>query len=218
VYPSLRFPRFPLRRRAPRRGFSLIELMVVVAIIAVLAVLAIPSIRERMRDRRTQEAAQRVAMIYREGRMRAMGRGAAVLVRFDGSDSGRFEMREGVRGAAGGGGAECAALPAAGCQINAWQEGSDDSRVISSFEPAKSGVYEGVSIKLAGDADGADKKDVDICFTPMGRTYVRYGTGDAFTPLVGVPTARVERLLNSERVGLERRVLILPNGASRVTS
>jgi type IV fimbrial biogenesis protein FimT len=191
--------------------------MVVVAIIAVLAVLAIPSIRERMRDRRTQEAAQRVALVYREGRMRAMGRGAAVLVRFDGSDSGRFEVREGVRGTAGGGGANCAALPAAGCQINAWQDGSDDSRVISSFDPTKSGVYEGVSIKLA-DTEGGDRDNMDVCFTPMGRTYVRYNNAAPFAPLVGVPTARVERVLNGERVGLERRVLILPNGASRLSS
>jgi type II secretory pathway pseudopilin PulG len=192
--------------------------MVVVAIIAVLAVLAVPSIIQRMRDRRTQEAAQRVAQVYREARMRAMGRGAAVLVRYDGSDTGRFEMREGVRGTAGGGDAACAKLPAAGCQINAWKDGSEDSRVISSFDPAKVGVYEGVSIKLA-DTDGVDTKDdLDICFTPMGRTYVRKGNVGAFTPLVGVPTARVERVLNGERVGLERRVLILPNGASRLSS
>ena len=217
MYPPSRFPRSLLRRRAGGRGFSLIELVVVVAIIAVLAVLAVPSIIQRLRDRRTQEAAQRVAMLYREGRMRAMGRGAAVLVRFDGSDTGRFEVREGVRGTTGGGDADCAALPAAGCQINAWQDGSNDSRVISSFEPAKVGVYEGVSIKLA-DTDGADAEDVDICFTPMGRTYVRYANVGAFQQLVGVPTARVERVLNGDRVGLERRVLILPNGASRLSS
>jgi len=191
--------------------------MVVVAIIAVLAVLAIPSIIQRMRDRRTQEAAQRVAMLYREGRMRAMGRGAAVLVRYDGSDTGRFEIREGVRGVTGGGDGACAALPATGCQINAWQDGSDDSRVISSFDPTKNGVYEGVSVKLA-DTAGADAKQVDICFTPMGRAFVRYANVGAFQPLLGVPTAHVERVLNGSRIGLERRVLILPNGASRLSS
>ncbi|HEY6556981.1 MAG TPA: prepilin-type N-terminal cleavage/methylation domain-containing protein, partial [Polyangiaceae bacterium] len=45
------------------RGFTLIELMVVVIIIAVLAVIAIPQITFRMRDRRTQAAAQEVSTL-----------------------------------------------------------------------------------------------------------------------------------------------------------
>ena len=66
-----------LRKQRAQRGFSLIELVVVVIIIAILAVIAIPAISKRMKDRRTSELAQRVSHIYRDARMRAMGRGGA---------------------------------------------------------------------------------------------------------------------------------------------
>ena len=65
----------PFLRTAARRGFTLVELMVVVVMITVLATLAIPLVTEQLRDRRTQEAAERVAGVYRDARMRAMGRG-----------------------------------------------------------------------------------------------------------------------------------------------
>src|SRR5688572_2277518 len=88
-------PRLFRRRRA--RGFTLVELVAVVVIIAIVAALAMPSITSRLRERRVQQAAQTVAQIYSTARMRAMGRGAAVLVRYT---AGEFQIREAIRGAA----------------------------------------------------------------------------------------------------------------------
>ena len=94
----------PLTVRPPhptwRRGFSLVELFVVVVIIAVIALLAMPAITKQMRDRRTREVAERLATLYRNARMRAMGRGSAVMIQFDYAND-RVQVREAVRGGAG---------------------------------------------------------------------------------------------------------------------
>ena len=78
----------------------MVEMVVVVIIISALVVLAVPSITSQMRDRRTQRLSENVSIIYRNARMRAMGRGSAVLVRYDRSNSpeGTLEVREGVEG------------------------------------------------------------------------------------------------------------------------
>src|SRR5688500_11028421 len=98
------------RRRSSReaRGFTLVELVAVVVIIAIVAALAMPSITSRLRDRRIQQAAQTVAQLYSTARMRAMGRGAAVLVRYNAGD---FELREAIRGATVETDANCRPLP-----------------------------------------------------------------------------------------------------------
>ena len=50
-------------RRPPRRGFTLIELMIVVAIVAILAVLAIFGIRKYLAHSKTAEATNTIGMI-----------------------------------------------------------------------------------------------------------------------------------------------------------
>ena len=53
------------------RGFTLIELLVVVVIITVFAGLALPTAVAQLRDRRVQEAARKLALVYREARLQA---------------------------------------------------------------------------------------------------------------------------------------------------
>lgn len=207
------------------RGFSLIELIVVVIIIGVLSMVAIPAISARMRDNRTREAAQQVSQVFRNARMQAMGRGSAVLVRFDNTVAagGRFEVREARRQLTTGG---CTALPSSSCSGVTWLAAvggaGADNLMTSFFEPASNGAYKNVTVdmyKPVQDAIAANQTttQMDVCFTPMGRAYVRFDQTTAFIPLTGVITADVWRGLDtSTRVGLTRQVLMLPNGAARV--
>ena len=203
------------RRLRARRGFTLIELMVVVIIIAVVAVIAIPSITFQLRDRRTRQAAQMVASLYTEARTRAMGRGAAVLVRFDkvSEASGKMEVREAIRGAGAG---DCRDLPVSSCLQPAW-EVATSNRLLTEFDPAHRIEFNGVQIEMEQPGAGGAVNAMELCFTPLGSSFVRYAFNGAWTRLSGVPVASVWRKNNDgSRHGLTRQVMILPNGAAHL--
>ncbi len=197
-----------LSRRAAARGFSLIELVVVVIIIAVLAVIAVPNISKRLRDRRANELAQQFSQTYRNARMRAMGRGGAVLVRYTQGTAGVVEVREGVVGTSGA----CAELPSNGCD-RTWL--AADSRQLSSLDVSTRGEYENMKVVMS-DPAAAEVNSMDICYTPLGRTFVRYAAAGPFIQLVGAPSANVARYSGATKVGLQRRVVLLPNGTARL--
>jgi type II secretory pathway pseudopilin PulG len=187
----------------------------VVVIITVLAALAIPAILERMRDRRTQQAAQEVAALYRSARMRATARGSAVLVRFDaGVDSGRIDVIESIMGAAAVDPA-CAQLPGAGCTTADWDSATETQR-ITQFAPGIRGEFQHVQIGMR-KPDGTVRANVDICFSPLGSSFVREAFVGAFTTrMTGVWVADVGRYPDGAPLGLVREVVIPPNGAARL--
>ncbi len=205
-------------QRSLLRGFTLVELMVVVVIITALAALAVPSITRQMRDRRTRQAAEEIASVYRQARLRALGRGAAVMVRYDSSFG--FQIREAVLGGAG----NCGRLPATSCATTQWGQGPavpNGDQLIDKFNPV-TGVYAGVSTAVhassptvgGGSASATDSavSTLDICFTPMGRTQFRIVTGNPLSPMTGVPLITVSR----DTGGLTRLVVIPPNGLARM--
>lgn len=215
-------------RRARERGFSLIELIVVVVIIAVLAVIAIPAVTHQLRDRRVYQAAQEVVSIYRGARMRAMGRGAAVLVRYDATSNsaGSLTVQEAVRGTAAAQ-AECQRLPTSSCVLPAWVTPSGtkttdvtDNVLVSRFDPWNRSEYSDVQLTMNGapgdSSSGGTVTQMDVCFTPLGRAYVRYGQTGAWTALGGVPEASVWRKNSAGTAeGLTRTVMVMPSGAAR---
>lgn len=168
--------------------------MVVVVIIGVLATIAVPSVVQRLRERRSQEAAERIAALYRGARMRAMGRGAAVSVHYD---KGAFSVLEAVQDDA------TCQLPSVSCTNPPKQ------RQISTFDVPNRSEYEGVAI-----TEGGSRTSLDVCFTPLGRAYVRAGSDEPFEPLGEVLTFAVKR----ETRGLTRTVTLLPNGIARVVA
>ena len=196
------------RLRAPtRRAFTLLELVAVVSIITIFAALAIPSAVLQLRDRRVQEYARRIGLVYRQARMHALGRGSAVLVRFNGGDVTVHEARTGDTT----GGANCADLPVSTCRIN-WGNATL-SREIDGVHKPTGGELSNISIGITDGADVAVPA-LDVCFTPMGRAFARTAFTADFAPNASAYIASVSR----PGAGRTRRVALLPNGTARLIS
>jgi prepilin-type N-terminal cleavage/methylation domain-containing protein len=200
------------RRRAlgPRRAFTLLELVAVLTIITIFAALAIPSAVNQLRDRRVQEAARRIAIVYRQARMHALGRGSAVLVRFE---DGNMTVLEARLGSPVAGVDNCADLPVSSCLGTDWGNAAE-SRVIDGYHAASGdGITLGISTS-SGDTD-TPVSDVDVCFTPVGRTFSRTNFG---VPLAAANEQTFVARLSRPGVGRPRHVALLPNGTARMFS
>src|SRR5262249_12618729 len=113
------------------RGFTLVELLAVVGMISILAAVSAPGVISVLRDRRVNHSATSVAEMYRAARSRAVGRGAAILVRWDASGgsgtNGLIEMHEAVVDA------NANPVPSSSCLTTNW-DSTDQQRLITRFE------------------------------------------------------------------------------------
>ncbi len=203
------------RQRSRQRGFTIVELLTVIGVIMILSAAAAPSFVRLMRDRRVNAAAIEVADMYRVARTRAMGRGAAVMVRWNQAallpsaafPDGHFAMREATIGAGAG-----AALPTSSCFAPDWSDASTTSRRVRSFdERAPQFNPAAATFHLP---NGTVEAYAELCFTPRGRAFIRFDPTAAFTPLTGVPRLDVVNLSTQ----LRRRVLLPPSGIARVVT
>jgi Tfp pilus assembly protein FimT len=181
--------------------------MVVVVIITILAAAAVPVFVNRMRERRVQQAAGEVAALYRTARSRALGRGAAVLVRYN--DETGFQVFESIEGASGLAArertaeAQCSDLPARSCLRSDWE--GDNVRSVGSLQG-------GTGYTTSATFDANEQQTLEVCFTPSGRSFVR---SDSTKPLVALTTP-ISFRLRSETTSRDRDVVVLPNGTARL--
>ena len=149
-----------VRRSQTERGFSLLELMVVVTIIAVLSALVLPSMTQAIRERHAQEAAVEVIDLLREVRSRAMYRGRAqtVAIRQVGTTV-RFEAYEGRESS---------------CRLSRVREASTGSGFVAAEQIASldlgSGRYASDGI-VSMITLPTGTMYLQLCFTPMGNTF-----------------------------------------------
>jgi prepilin-type N-terminal cleavage/methylation domain-containing protein len=198
------------------RGFTIVELLVVLAIISAFAVAAAPSVIAQLRNGRVGDAAQNVADIYRLARTRAMGRGSAMVVRWDAAaamptnanPAGHFTVKEALMGAAG----LSPFLPSASCTnpLTDFADGSATSKFVVAFDERRKRYEPAVATFL--DPDDNIVPYAELCYTPRGRTFIRFAAAGAFVPLLGVPRVEMENTFD----GLKRAILLPPTGAARV--
>lgn len=196
------------KRSAAARGFTLIELMVVILIITVVAALAAPSAVVQMRERRVQEAARSIALLYREARLQAVGRGAAVLVRYR---DGEFNVLEAVEGPL----APCPDAPVPSCNVPWVSEPARSRRSATYSAIATTGDLATLTVNFS-DSAGSTLSEFEVCFSPNGRAFSRPVINDG-VPLLPLNEA-LTGTLRRPGMGRARTVVLLPNGTARLST
>ncbi len=210
--------RTPASPRGPSRAYTLVELMTVVVIIGIFAAMALPSVANQLRERKSANVAQQLTQFYRTARMRAMGRGSAVLVRYDSDGAKLIAMREAIAGVAGMNPCELAPISSCTMPASRWDDPTAYRQLdlIKPFDNTVGTQYEVTRMQLRDSANTVKTK-ADICFTPGGRAFYRetFGAG-LFTSLNHVPSVRVYSMKDGMQVGPDRFVYVLPNGIARI--
>jgi len=203
------------------RGFTLIELMVVVVIIAILAVIAVPLFSARLQGRRIFQVAGRVAELYRGARTRSFARGSAVVVTLNPSND-SLTVLEGVMGtvaATAAGRATCGNLPTRGCLTNDWGNFGGGA-TIGTTRFVEGIANQGIDTAYAvGTGTWNASQNVSLCFSPGGRTYVNTAgtwTAPSWSLLTSPVTIQIKGAGSTPSTPRIYNIVVLPNGTSRL--
>jgi prepilin-type N-terminal cleavage/methylation domain-containing protein len=212
--------------RSAEGGFTLVEILVTVIIIGLMSAMAFPVLGKGMKDRRTRQTAEEIARVFREARLRAVGRGSAVLVHYvDGNRT--FEVREAVMGPPEfNPSAVCTRLPATSCIEAHWTDNENTgygSQLLETYAFDRPTEVTGIKVFLGLPSAATTRiTEFSVCFTPLGRTYAVAGPPifTSATVMNYAPVFRVWRTApgDTKAFGLERRVTLLPNGQTRMHS
>ncbi|MBI5537206.1 MAG: prepilin-type N-terminal cleavage/methylation domain-containing protein [Deltaproteobacteria bacterium] len=216
--PRITLPTCAAVQRSGSRGFTLVELLTVVGIIAIFAAIALPTVANRMRERRTAQVAHQLVQTYRTAKMRAMGRGSAVLVRYDETTDKAVMTREAIAGAASNN-SGCVLSTISSCinPVTRWDDPTQ-YREIDKFSPfSHAGLYELTRMEFR-DGLITKRAQFDVCFTPSGNAFWRSSfAATAFQQLNDVPSIWVwSQDSDGKHLGPDRYVYLLPNGVARV--
>ena len=233
------------RARRVSRGFTLIELMVVVILVAVMAAIAAPSFQTSRNDRVAFDYARQYQQILVQARSRAAGTGSAHLVLMTGGTGGNGVIR---LYSALDGTTTAGPNPVSSCKLNPVQWASAEPeiadfridrihsdnlvRFVNYADVNRGGINQSMGLKaVLSVGDGTTltltaKDAVAICITPSGITYVGWaGTADdaitmmrSSTPFTGVVQAAIQRHAGTNAVGLKRLVTVAGGGVPRLRS
>jgi prepilin-type N-terminal cleavage/methylation domain-containing protein len=220
-------------RERKRRGFSLIELLVVIIVIGIIAVLAIPTLSASRFDRRAYDDAGSIMQLFRSARTRAIARGGAMLITLNANgtaDRGTFLMYEAVATNPGGAVGAVGQTPVANCKspMN-WLPLTAANTSILLIDgvdlnhnvDVQADIQTQLFIYTSPTANTATKltKGASICYTPLGRSYVALdapakGMFDGQVPTISPLEVEVQRTGG----GTYRSVVVPPNGMARLFS
>jgi type II secretory pathway pseudopilin PulG len=185
--------------------------MVVVIIIGILAAIAVPQITGQVRDRRSATTAQEIALLYRNARVRAMGRGYSVMVRYTTADG--FVVLDALPGGATAA-ENCQVRLPPTCTTTAWATPAA-TRIVQTYNPGLTGTpanNAGVVLSVSLQPGNSAATVLETCYSPRGKVYSRTVAANAFTPMTGLADVNVTRGANS----IARHVSIMPNGMTRL--
>jgi len=219
--------------------------MVVVILVGILTVMAIPTMAEARFAAHTLDDATKIAEIFREGRSRAMARGAAELVTMQsasnltwatGAELGQFTLFEAqVPPGAGAATAGVTPLPG-GSPLNACGGPLTNWGVLTTMIPLTSQIdYYTLDSNLENiaqiwtiinDNQGPSPTSGSLCYTPLGRAYYQRNTlAPNFSPGVNVLHGNIQISVQRSGLGpggaatgITRTVVIPDSGSTRIFS
>jgi prepilin-type N-terminal cleavage/methylation domain-containing protein len=210
-----------------QRGFTLLELMVVVIIVGVIVALALPSMRLATYDRHAYQDAGAIMQLFREARLRAVARGSAILVSMisdHDTDRGTFKVYEAVNPDKQGN-----PVPFPSCKSPmTWvlppstSMGFIDSVDLNGTPEAEADIETEIySYSPPAEQAQLTAVPVYVCYTPLGRSYFTTGQTIGFSgmqPSTTVLEVRVTRGTKTPQLqgASNRSVIIEPNGMPRI--